>query len=227
MIDIINYNKVNKKFLCFLYLTALSCLLFIVISIINSKKDMEFYKNTKQVNCLVTNKKSKDNENIIRVSYKISNKVYLSEIYVTNEEFDSIHIGDKVEIFYNKKRPSECRMNTRSVINLLVIVLLLVMTMIVCILIAIFYSIRIRTNRKLINDNNTIDAKFYRLEFKNSIFTNKRIYFVYCKAVLNNEKKVFKSIGFKDKPKPLNDTSKIKVYVDNNNHYLVNIYDLI
>ena len=63
--------------------------------------------------------------------------------------------------------------------------------------------------------------------FKNSIFTNKRIYFVYCKAVLNNEKKVFKSIGFKDKPKPLNDTSKIKVYVDNNNHYLVNIYDLI
>ena len=77
------------------------------------------------------------------------------------------------------------------------------------------------------NENNTVDAKFYRLEFKNSIFGNERINYVYCKANINGEKRILKSIGFKEKPKPLNDTFNISVYIDNKNNYLVNIYDLI
>lgn len=227
MIVINNYDKVNKKFLSALYLIAFICILFIILSIVNSKKDMQFHKNAKQVNCLVKNKNKKDSKNIIRVSYKIENKIYSCDIFVSDKEFDSIHIGDKMEIFYNTKNITDCRMTKHSMMNLLLILLMLFIIMIICILKAIFYSIRIRINQKLINENNTVDAKFYRLEFKNSIFANERINYVYCKANINGEKRILKSIGFKEKPKPLNDTSNISVYIDNKNNYLVNIYDLI
>ena len=227
MIVINNYDKVNKKFLSTLYIIAFICMIFIIVSVANSKKDMQFYKNAKQVNCLVKNKKKKDNKNIIRVSYKIGSKIYSGDIFVSNKEFDTIHIGDKMEIFYNTKKATDCRMTSHSMLNILMIIIILLIVMLICIVKGIFYSISIRTNQKLINENNVVDAKFYRLEFKKSIFGNDIINYVYCKAIVNEEKRIFKSIGFKEKPKPLNDTSNITVYIDNKNNYLVNIYDLI
>ena len=43
---------------------------------------------------------------------------------------------------------------------------------------------------------------------------------------VNGEKRIFKSVGFKNKPKPLNDKSIINVYIDDKNNYLVNVYEI-
>ena len=225
--DINNYDRLNKKYIFSLYIVAFFCSIFVIISIVNLKGDMEFYKNSEQVNCIVKNKENKDKENIIQVSYNVGDNNILDEIVVSDNDFNSIHIGDKMEIFYNKSKPNECRMTTRSITNILIIMLILFFIQVASIVIAIFYSIRIRTNKELIISNNVIETKFSRLEFKNSIFGNQRINYVYCKANVNGEKKKFKSIGFTNKPKPLNDTSVIRVYIDDKNNYLVNIYDLI
>ena len=119
---------------------------------------------------------------------------------------------------YNKDNPRDVRTATKSLSSMIIIIIILSLVTILSLVGAILYYIRIRTNIRLIKDNNIVNATFYRLEFKNSIIGNERINYIYCK-----EKKIFKSVGFKNKPKPLNDQSIIDVYVDNKNNYLVDV----
>ena len=74
-------------------------------------------------------------------------------------------------------------------------------------------------------------TQFYRLEFRNSInpLEKNRVNRVFCKAKINDKKVIFKSITFVEKPKPLNDTTTIKVYIDKNKpeRYLVDLNDVI
>ena len=137
--DINNYDRLNKKYIFSLYIVAFFCSIFVIILIVNLKGDMEFYKNSEQVNCIVKNKENKDKENIIQVSYKVGENNILDEIVVSDNDFNSIHIGDKMEIFYNKSKPNECRMTTRSITNILIIMLILFFIQVASIVIAIFY----------------------------------------------------------------------------------------
>ena len=175
------------------------------------------------VNALIKNKDNKDNKNTIRVSYKVEDKIYSTDIIVSDEEFKALHTGDTLEIFYNEKNPIENKTTKRSVASILFIIILLAIVIICSIVILILCYSRIRTNKQLIKDNISIETKFYRMEIKKSLLGNDNIYYIYCRGKINNETKIFKSIGIKHKPTPLNDTSTINVYVNNEGKYLVNL----
>lgn len=223
MTYITNYNQYNKKLILSLIGIFLISIICLIISVVNFSDDIEFYKYSKNVNALIKNKENKDNKNIIRVSYKVEDKIYSTDIIVTEKEFMSLHTGDMLEIFYNEKNPIENMTTKRSVASVLFIIVLLVIVIICSIVFLIIYYSRIRTNRQLIRDNVSIETKFYRMEIKKSLLGSENIYYIYCKGKINNELKTFKSIGIKNKPKPLNDTSIINVYINNKGKYLVNI----
>lgn len=226
MIVISNYNQLNKKRLALIFGLALLCVLFLVISITEFVSDMDFYKNYSHVNGLVTNVNEKNDNRVIRVSYKVNNESYIKDFELKNSELATINIGDGLEVFYNKNNPNDARTSSKSLASIIIIICMLSLAAIVFILVGLWYYIRIRTNIKLISNNKTVEAKFYRLEFRNSIMGNERINYVYCKGFVNGEKRIFKSVGFKNKPKPLNDKSTINVYVDDKNNYLVNVYEI-
>ena len=83
-----------------IFFISLICL---IICVINFSDDIEFYKNSMNVNALIKNKDNKDNKNTIRVSYKVEDKIYSTDIIVSDEEFKALHTGDTLEIFYNEK----------------------------------------------------------------------------------------------------------------------------
>lgn len=226
MIVINNYNQINKKALAITFSLAFICVLFLVISITELIHDKDFYTNSSHVNALVTNVNDTDNTREIRVSYKVNESLYTKDFLLKNGELSYVNIGDNLEIFYNKTNPKDARTSSKSLVSIVIIICLLSVATITLIVFGVIYYIRIRTNIKLIKINKTVEAKFYRLEFKNSIMGNERINYVYCKGIVNGEKKIFKSVGFKNKPKPLNDKSIINVYIDDKNNYLVNVYEI-
>lgn len=226
MIVISNYNKLNKKILVVLLSLSFVFSIFLVISITELNKNMDFYKNYEHVNGLIKNIREDENDKIIRVSYKIKDNLYSKDIDVESLEYTSVHIGDAIEIFYNKNNPSDARMATKSLSSIMIVIIMLSLITVASLAGAILYYIRIRTNIKLINNNQIVKAKFYRIEFKNSIIGNEKINYVYCKGIVNGEKRIFKSVGFRNKPKPLNDESIINVYVDNKRNYLVDVCEI-
>lgn len=223
MTYITNYNQYNKKMIFSLIGIFFISLICLIICVINFSDDIEFYKNSMNVNALIKNKDNKDNKNTIRVSYKVEDKIYSTDIIVSDEEFKALHTGDTLEIFYNEKNPIENKTTKRSVASILFIIILLAIVIICSIVILILCYSRIRTNKQLIKDNISIETKFYRMEIKKSLLGNDNIYYIYCRGKINNETKIFKSIGIKHKPTPLNDTSTINVYVNNEGKYLVNL----
>lgn len=226
VIVINNYNQINKKVLAITFAMALVCVLFLVISITELIQDKDFYTNSGHINALVTNVNDKENTREIRVSYKVNNSLYTKDFSLEKGELSYVNIGDTLDIFYNKTNPKDARTSSKSLVSMVIIISLLLVAAITLIVSGIVYYIRVRTNIRLININKTIEAKFYRLEFKNSLMSNERINYVYCKAIVNGEKRIFKSVGFKNKPKPLNDNSIINVYIDDKNNYLVNVYEI-
>ena len=226
MNNITNYDKINKKVLYMLFIISLLTVIILFISFFSFADDMEFYKSSEHVNGLIKNKENKHGKKVIRVSYKVKSKIYSNDIYVSDKEYTSLHTGDSLEIFYNSNNPIDCRMTTRSMGNVIFIIFLLLFIAISSFTLGILYYKSIRTNKQLIKDNITIDTTFYRLEFKNSIFGNEKVNYIYCKGTYNNENRIFKSVGFKFKPKPLNDKSIIKVYINDKGKYLVKIDDL-
>ena len=181
---------------------------------------------------MIKNIKDKGNgNNLVRVAYTVKNRTYMKDLELTKEELGTMGIGDSIDVFYNSKKPSECKNTTRTVGSIYITVLMLLAAGIISIIINIRYYTRVRTNIRLIEENNYILAKFYRIEFKKPIIptSSKNINYVYCKGKIDGEKITFKSLGFKMKAKPLNDSSMIKVYIDknNNSNYLVALDDII
>lgn len=226
------YNKLDKNILISLVSIIVLYFFFCVITCYNLCENMNFYSNAKHIGSIVKNIKDKEDGNrIIRVTYIVNKKTYNKDIEYNVAELGELEIGDTVSIFYNSQNPSEAQITTRTVGSVVIIILLLILIFVILVLCLVYYYMRIKMNIKLINDNNFVMAKFQRLEFKNSVnpFGNGRINRVYCKTKINDEKVIFRSIGFVGKPKPLNDTSMIKVYIDKNNikKYLVELDSII
>ena len=226
------YNKLDKKILISLASIIALYFFFCVITCYNMSENMNFYRNAKHIGSIVKNIKEKEDGNrIIRVTYIVNKKTYNKDIEYNVSELGELEIGDTVSIFYNSTNPNEAHITTRTVGSVLLIMILLITILVILVLCLVYYYLRIKMNIKLINDNNFIMAKFQRLEFKNSMnpFSVGRVNRVYCKAKINGEKTIFKSIGFTGKPKPLNDTSMIKVYInkDDIKKYLVELDSII
>jgi len=226
------YNKLDKKVLISLISITVVYFFFCIVTCFNLCENMNFYRNAKHIGSIVKNIKDVENGNkVIRVTYIVDKKTYNKDIEYNMAELGEVEIGDTVSIFYNSTNPNEAEITTRTVGSVILVVMLVVAIFIILVLYDIYYVLKIKSNIKLINDNNFVMAKFQRLEFRNSMnpFIMGRVNRVYCKTKINNEKVVFKSMSFANKPKPLNDTSMIKVYIDKNNNknYLVDLESII
>lgn len=222
------YNKLDKKVFASLIIINVMYFLFFIVTSYNLCENMEFYSNAKHIGSIVKNiKEMEDGNRVIRVSYIVDKKTYNKDIEYNISELGDVQIGDTVSIFYNSTNPGEAHITTRTTGGVIFTVGILLVILVICVLYTIYYYKRIKTNIKLIEDDNFIMAKFQRLEFRNSFnpFVNGKVNYVYCKTKIDDEKVVFKSMGFVEKPKPLNDTSMIKVYIDKNDSkkYLVDL----
>ena len=226
------YNKLDKKI--FVSMIAVTVLYFVVcvVSCINIAANLNFYRNAKHIGGVVKNIKNDGNSNrVIRVAYIVDKKSYINDINYNVGELGEIEIGDTIDIFYNKKDPNEANITTKTVGSVYLTMFILVAVFVLLVIYIIKYYMRIKLNIRLIEEDNYVMAKFSRIEFKNSYnpFMIGRVNRVYCKAKINDDKKIFKSVAFAEKTKPLNDTSMIKVYIDKNdtNKYLVDLNDII
>lgn len=226
------YNRLNKKIMISLIVIALMYMVFCIVTCLNICGNMDFYKNAKHVSSIVKNiKKENDSSRVIRVSYVVDKKTYVKDIEYDVAELGDVEIGDYVDIFYNSEKPQDAKLTTKTLGSVYITIILLISVGVIFVLFIVYYVLRININTKLLKDNNYVMTKFYRLEFRNSInpLEKNRVNRVYCKAKINDKKMIFKSITFVEKPKPLNDTSMIKVYIDKDNseRYLVDLNDVI
>ena len=226
------YNKLDKKVMASLISIIVMYLVFFIVTTYNMCENMEFYKNAKHIGSIVKNIKEIDNGNrIIRVTYIVDKKTYNKDIEYNISELGDVGIGDTVSIFYNSKNPAEAQITTRTVGGVLFTIAILAVILVILVLYTLYYYLRIKSNVKLIEDDNYVMARFQRLEFRNSFnpFVSGKVNRVYCKTKINDEKVIFKSMGFVEKPIPLNDTSMIKVYIDKEDkrRYLVDLESII
>lgn len=226
------YNKLDKKVFASLISIIVMYVIFFIVTSYNLCENMEFYRNARHIGSIVKNIKDlEDGNRVIRVTYIVDKKTYNKDIEYNISELGDVGIGDTVSIFYNSNDPSEAQITTRTVGGVIFTVGILFVILVIIVLYTLYYYLKIKSNIKLIEDDNFVMAKFQRLEFRNSFnpFVAGKVNYVYCKTKINDEKVVFKSLGFIEKPIPLNDTSMIKVYMDKNDKrkYLVDLESII
>lgn len=208
------------------------CICSIFIALTFFDKDLKFYENSVQVAGKVVkvydDEHNQDNK-IVKVAYEVNDKSFSKNLDVPTVDASRYKPADVIQVFYDANNPKDCRLNTRSLAGMYIILGILILLDALAIDKLVMYILSVKTNKTLCLNGHFVMATLTKVQTVTSITLNslngEENYIIISRYIKDGTEYIFKSKKLKNNPQELIQNNEVKVFVDKKNYkkYLVDV----